>query len=192
MAMEIEAKMKVEDHAAVRERLHECGAEHIGEYLETNIFFDTPGRSLLVADQGLRLRQKRDLATHGESFFLTFKGATQASELKLREEVEIQVSSGRDAAELLRRLGFVQTLAFDKRRQSWKLDDCTIELDELPYLGTFVEIEGPGEPNVMRAREKLAMAARPLIRSSYTVLLMSHLEEHGWPGGPVVTFEASP
>ncbi len=187
MPVEIEAKMKVDDHAPIRERLHESGAERLGEYLETNTFFDTEDQSLFAADHGLRLRQNRDLATNREEFILTFKGPRQHGELKSREEIELTVGSGRDAAELLRSLGFSPVLSFEKKRQSWMLDGCRVELDDLPLLGTYVEIEGKQEDVILKVREKLALSNRPIIKTSYVALLMEQLQSRG-ASQRVVTF----
>ena len=58
--VELEVKLKVESLGPVRERLREIGAEYAGEVLETNRFFDTPDRSLMTSDRGLRIRSNRD------------------------------------------------------------------------------------------------------------------------------------
>ena len=187
--LEIEAKMKVDDHSPVRERLYECGAERVGEYLETNTFFDTQDQSLFAADHGLRLRQNRDLATNTEQFILTFKGPRQHGQLKSREEIELTVGSGRDAAELLRSLGYSPVLSFEKKRQSWTLDGCRVELDDLPLLGTFVEVEGKQEDVILRVREKLSLSNRPIIKASYVALLMEHLQARG-VSQRIVTFSS--
>ena len=41
--------------------------------------------------------------------------------------------------------------------RSWKLGGCTVELDELPHLGTFVEIEGPSEAAILKVRDQLQL-----------------------------------
>ena len=56
MAMEIEAKMKVDDLESIRLRLEAAGAVPDGQVMETNTFFDTPNGGLRDADKGLRLR----------------------------------------------------------------------------------------------------------------------------------------
>lgn len=177
MPTELEAKMKVDDFAAVRQRLEESGAKRMGSALETNIFFDTPQRTLLPADKGLRLRRKKDDQSGKEKFTITVKGPQQKGELKNREEAEVRVEDGDDAAGVLRALGYEPMLSFQKKRESWEVDGCKIELDEIPILGRFVEIEGPDERTVMRVREKLQLADRPLITAGYITMLARHLRE---------------
>src|SRR5579862_2657794 len=87
MAVEIEAKMAVEDLSQVRAKLTELNAQRIGQFFETNTFFDNEDRSLLAADKGLRLRLKRNIATGDEDHIITFKGPRQHGALKSREEV---------------------------------------------------------------------------------------------------------
>jgi len=177
MPIEIEAKMKVERFDEVRRRLGESGARRVGEVLETNRFFDTPDRKLLAADKGLRLRTARDVEGGRERHIITVKGPQRQGELKSREETEVDVADAQDARRVLQALGYEPTLSFEKRRESWELGRCKIELDELPLLGRFVEIEGPDEPTVMRLREKLGLADRPLIKTPYIKMLADYLKE---------------
>ncbi len=179
MPVEIEAKMKLGATDAVLKRLTECGAAPVGSYLETNTFFDTEDRALLARDQGLRVRVSRDLNTGKVSCVVTHKGPNQYGQLKQRQETELEVGDADDAARLLNQLGFVRYLSFQKKRQSWKLDGCKVELDEVPYLGHFIEIEGPSEETVMKVREKLGLSHLALIKSSYIAMLVAYLQEKG-------------
>jgi adenylate cyclase class 2 len=187
MPVEIEAKMAVANLETVRARLRDAGAEHAGAILETNTFFDTDDRSLLAADEGLRLRRNVDVASGAQEHVITYKGPRQHGALKTRDEVEVTVGSGEDAVQLLERLGFVRMLAFEKRRDSWRLGGCKVELDEVPYLGSYVEVEGPTEDLVLRVREQLGLADRPIVKSSYVALLMGYLQERG-QSRKIVTF----
>jgi predicted adenylyl cyclase CyaB len=186
--IEIEAKLSVPDHEQVRARLRDLGAQPVGSCLETNTFFDTEDRSLLAADEGLRLRKREDDETKRNTFSVTYKGPRRHGQLKSRDEVEMNVGSDRDAAMLFSRLGFLRVLSFEKRRESWKFGGCSIELDTLPHLGTFVEIEGPSEPMVLQVREQLQLSDRPLVKNSYIALLMTHLQDRG-DTSRTVTFE---
>lgn len=185
MSMEIEAKMAVENLAATRAKLQDLGAQRIGSFAETNTFFDTEDRSLLTADKGLRLRLNRNTETGHEDHIITYKGPRQPGPLKTREEVELTVDGATEATRLFERLGFARTLSFEKRRESWHLDKCKVELDELPYLGTFVEIEGPDEASVLRVRQRLNLADCALIKTGYVGMLTAYLQEHGQSMGDV-------
>jgi adenylate cyclase class 2 len=179
MPVEIEAKMKVADLAAVRARLESQGATPLGDHLERNVFFDTDDRSLLAADEGLRLRITQDTRNGSRVCIMTFKGPRQHGQLKSRDETEVTVGDFDNAAALLECLGFARVLSFEKRRQSWSLGGCKVELDDLPYLGSYVEIEGPREDAVMKVRETLQLSDRPLVKASYIAMLMTTLQERG-------------
>jgi predicted adenylyl cyclase CyaB len=179
MALEIEIKMKVEHLAPVRDRLRAIGATHVGEVMETNTFFDTADRALLASDCGLRLRHSRDCATKHEKVIVTYKGPRGEGPVKKREEIEVGVDRADAAEQMMERLGYVRQLSFEKRRETWRLDKCTVELDALPELGSFVEIECPSEADVMRIREKLGLADAPVVAKTYPDLVAHHLSDRG-------------
>lgn len=179
MPIEIEAKLKVDDLEAVRALLHSSGAVPIGRFFETNIFFDTPERKLLNSDAGLRLRIDRDLQSNNSTYILTHKGPRLHGPLKSRQETELAVADPDAAVALLEQLGFVRLVSFEKKRESWRLADCRVELDEVPHLGTFVEVEGPSEDSVLKVRQTLKLANRPILKSSYIAMLMDYLKSGG-------------
>jgi adenylate cyclase class 2 len=179
MPLELELKVKVQDFDALRKALAASGAKHIGAVLETNTFFDTPGKSLLAQDKGLRLRRTREQRTGQEHFVITVKGPALPGPFKSREEAETDVDDGARATGVLQALGYFPELSFEKRRESWTLEGCKIELDELPILGRFVEIEGPDEPTVTRVSERLDLSTLPPIKTSYISMLSRHLQETG-------------
>lgn len=185
MAIETEAKMRVPDFDAVRAALRGRGASRVGLTFETNTFFDTADRALLAGDEGLRLRTNRDVDSGRETHVITYKGPLQAGPLKSREEVELTVDDPAAAAALFQKLRFARVLTFEKRRETWKLDGCKAELDELPYLGTFVEVEGPGEAAVLKVREALGLADLPMIKTGYIAMLMDFVKERGDTRGEV-------
>ena len=179
MPVEIEAKMKIESAEAVLAALRERGAVELGSQIETDSFFDTDDRELLAADEGLRLRVAVDVKTNQSKALLTHKGPVGPGALKKRQEIETAVGNPETTGRVLEQLGYVQCLRYQKRRQSWKLDTCKVEIDEIPYLGRFVEIEGPSEEAVMRVREMLGLGGHTLIKSSYVAMLTAYLQERG-------------
>jgi len=189
MPVEIEAKMKVDGFDTVRNRLKELEAVFVGDALETNVFFDTEDRGLLAGDRGLRLRTAKSLPEGQTVNTITYKGPRLHGPLKSRDERELNVESPDGAVALLEALGYLRVLSFQKRRQSWKFDGCEVELDELPHIGLYVEIEGQSEADVMKVRESLNLNDRPLVKASYIALLMTYLQDHNRKER-VVTFPA--
>jgi len=175
--IEIEAKMRLTDRAAMERRLAEVGATPIARLIETNTFFDTPEGRLKSSDQGLRIRVETD-EQGGRRVIMTHKGPRAHGQLKSRTETEVQVDDARHAAAMLDALGFRRGLSFEKRRSRWRLDACNVELDTLPYLGQFIEIEGPSDHAILAVRQTLGLAEAALIRTSYIAMLVAYVREN--------------
>lgn len=178
MSIEIEAKMQLADPAALEAKLESVGAKRGPVLLEINRFFDSATGSLRMSDQGLRVRVEKSADNGREVVVITHKGPRAHGKLKQRRETELVVNDARIAAQLLNELGYTQTLSFEKRRRRWELDRCHVDIDTLPYLGDYVEIEGPDDKTVMGVRETLGMGKTPLIRAGYAAILTQYLAEH--------------
>jgi len=180
MALEIEAKIKVDSLAPFRTMLPGLGAKLGGEYLETNAIFDTEDHSLQAADKGLRVRAARNQADNTEQCTVTYKGPRRPGALKTRDETEISVGDFKKAVELLEVLSFMQVLSFEKKRQTWHFEGCKVELDELPgNLGLYIEIEGTSEQAIHKVQQAMGLGDRQLIKTSYVGMVMSHLQDKG-------------
>jgi adenylate cyclase class 2 len=151
----------------------------LGCVLETNHIFDRPDGSLRARGYGLRIRSARDTATGEQSHTLTLKGPVAAGPFKSREELEVRISDADTAASMLQQLGFVRILCYQKRRESWRLEECRVELDEPPHIGLFVEIEGPDEAAIRFVRDRLGLADAVHEKASYVPMLMAYCQEHG-------------
>src|SRR4051812_1610149 len=131
MPVELEAKMRVADLDGVRRKLRDVGATPLGRTHEVNRFYDAPDHLLRKQDQGLRLRTNRNADSGKEHHVVTMKGPRQQGKFKTREEVEFETDDFEATALVFTKLGYPLELMFEKRRESWKLDDCKVELDEL-------------------------------------------------------------
>jgi predicted adenylyl cyclase CyaB len=164
--------------AALEARLIAAGAEKVVELLEVNTFFDTPKGDLKAADEGLRVRLETSTDGSHVEATITHKGPRAHGRIKTRAESEVVVADAHAAAQLLIALGYVSVLSFEKRRRRWKLDGCRVEVDTLPYLGDFVEIEGPTEAAVLAVRRRLDLDHLPMISASYISMLVTYLSEN--------------
>lgn len=182
MTREIEAKFRVDSHEPVRLALRAAGATMISRVRETNRIFDRPDGSLRAAGCGLRVRSAVD--SNGTcAAAITFKGPVRPGAFKSREEIEITIGDAALANDLLGRIGFVEILAYEKNRESWRLDDCRVELDEPPHIGLFVEIEGPDEAAIQRVRDTLGLSGTTHERASYVRMMLEYRRRHGLPDG---------
>ena len=171
MGLEIEAKLRVESHDPIRQKLAELGAEPLGTVMETNHILDVADGGLRSAGSGLRIRTSKPIDGDVPTTTLTYKGPVEEGPFKKRQELELEIGSSAKCLELLAALGFTSVLVFKKRRESYALDAARIELDELPSLGRFVEIEAAQENTISSIQKQLGLGALAHIRQSYAALL---------------------
>ena len=190
MSEEIEAKVRIADPEAFRRRMVERSESGGETVFEDNRLFDDPAGTLRRRGAALRVREERPVAG-GEPLraTLTYKGPRAESELKRREEIEIEVQAAPGFAEatpgapglaaIFEAMGLRETFRYQKRRSVWRIGECEIALDELPHLGWFVEVEGPTERAVRAGLEDLGLADEPLVADDYIHLLTERLEQIG-------------
>lgn len=188
MGIEIEIKLRLADPAAMREQLSVVGASPLGAVLENNTYFDAPDARLRRSDCGLRIRTMRPVGgtvksktgpSHAAPLraVLTYKGPRRDGELKVRTEEEMTIGSPDTAQAILAALDYYPTLSFQKRRESFRLGEARIELDELPALGFFLEIEADDEETVQTARKALGLDDEPTITKNYIEMVAEHLAD---------------
>jgi len=172
MSHEIEAKFKAADFRAVRRRLTGLGAVYLGTDLQTDSYYDTPDRRLLGDDKGLRIRHMRRLRSPSSAdgkvpkadtrALLTYKGPADGHKrAKIRREIQTRVDSHQALGDILTALGLEPTLTIQKKRASYRLGSCLVELDELPVIGRFIEIEAPTPKQIEALRVKLDLHNQP-------------------------------
>jgi len=161
---EIEVKFFLKDIKVLEARLRSLNAELVSpRVLETNLRFDRPDGELRRTYQILRLR--RDYET-----YLTYKEAAQVGkEVSARREIEFMVSDYDAARSFLMALGYETVMMYEKYRTSYRLDECLVELDEMPY-GNFVEIEAADGSKIKPLAKKLSLDWEARSLDSYLVL----------------------
>jgi len=169
MALEIEAKLKVESLAPVAERLHVLGARLMANKAQEDLYFDNAQAQMLTTDKCLRVRT--EITEKATKISLTYKGPKQASDLKCREEIELPVSDFAQSKALLLGLGYEQIMTVLKRRSLWFHKECLICLDQVTGLGSFVEIEGSSSDVIHEVQKDLELAHVPHCQESYACLL---------------------
>lgn len=216
MPHEKEVKIQVTDLGELAARVRRAGGGHIGIFLQTDRFYDTPDGALRLRGSALRIRteQRLDLAAAAPNRsarsaqtapvapaapaaplapaapaapvaaggpvapgdaaprpLITFKGPRQpGGRLKVRLELQTRLDDVEAMAGILDACGLRQVLTVQKRRQSYRLGRCQVELDELPLLGCFVEIEGPDEQAIYAVKEALGIEGQPILESYLQLL----------------------
>lgn len=154
---------------------------------ETDIYFNGKERDFRRTDEALRLRSVVLLDGTRKSL-VTYKGPKLDSVSNARTEYETGVSDGETAQKLLEALGYRPLAVVDKVRQTYRLGEVTLCLDEVTDLGGFLELEllVPGEEQreaavarLLALLEALGISRERLSRRSYLELL-AEKRQGGW------------
>ena len=147
MKNEIEAKFVNINIDDIRSRLTELGAILIQPMRDMQrVTIDTP--ELKKKDAFVRIRNEGDKTT------ITYKQFNSLS-IDGVKEVEITVDDFDTAITLFKEAGLAYGSLQESRRETWKLDEVEIVIDEWPWLNPYIEIEAPSEDLVISTSEKL-------------------------------------
>lgn len=152
MKPEIEAKFLDVDHDALRTKLKEIGAECVHPMrLMKRKGYDFPDGRLRAEHNGwVRVRDEGDKIT------MSYKQLNNR-ELDGTHEVQLVIDSFDAADGFLRALGLEHNVYQETKRESWRLGDLEIELDEWPWAKPYMEMEGPDEATLKDLAIKLEL-----------------------------------
>jgi adenylate cyclase class 2 len=172
--VETEIKLPVADPEDAFSLLTNAGFQVVKpRVLESNVIFDTPDSKLRSSGCLLRVR------CAGDEHRLTFKGPADRGRHKTREEIEITVSDGSNAARVLGRLGFNPSFRYEKYRTEFARqgEPGVVTLDETP-IGCFLEVEGHGDW-IDKTSKRLGFDESQYITASYGSLYTRHCQARG-------------
>lgn len=152
MKTEIEVKFLNVDFDDIRTKLKSLGAvcEQPMRLMKRAII-DTPDQALRKKIGYIRVRDE------GHRVTLTFKQFDKTKDLHIAsaKEIEVAVSSFEDTVDLLLATGFAVRSLQESKRETWKLGDVEVVLDEWPWLKPYIEIEADTENQVKETSAKL-------------------------------------
>lgn len=184
IAEEIETKFAVDDFAAVRRALSSVGGAFLSRRFEENVVLDDGGATLRGRDVLLRIR--RDAACK-----LTLKLPAEAPEgsgLKVRREIETEVADGAALEAVFAVLGYAPFLRYEKVRETWRVGDALVCLDELPF-GRYLEIEGPAAA-IAELAGRLGLVMEQALPQTYHELHQAYRRAHSLPPDLSFVFSA--
>ncbi len=205
MGYETEIKLRVEDVRALRRVLKRIGAQLVGpgsgRVHEMNLIFDTPDGGLAKHGQLLRIRtETREGGKRAPRVVLTFKSppeelamgeaapAVRDRRYKVRQEIEVVLTDAAGLQKIFEGLGLKGWFRYEKYRTTYRLpgrvkwaQGLLLELDETP-VGTFLELEGPGEA-IDRAAKELGYGTKDYILKNYLVLYVEDCRRRGVAAG---------
>lgn len=164
MQTEIEAKFLDTNHDDMRAKLKALGA--ICEQTERVMRrknYDYPDKRLEKSVEGwIRVRDE------GNKVTLAYKQLNDRT-LHGTKEVSVTVSSFDDTCKFLEAIGMEEQSYQETKRESWKLGDAEIELDEWPWIPPFLEIEAPDEQQLREVAEKLGLSMDDAVHGSVEI-----------------------
>lgn len=178
---ELKARVPPERLAQVRAALGP--AERVEEHAD--LYFQHPCRDVAATDEAIRLSRR---ASRVE---LTWKGPKLDATTKARREVVVPVADAEAARAFLEALGCSAAMEVRKVRSIHRAAAFEVALDDVPGLGTFVELERilpPDAPRDVPEREARALLATWGItqteRRSYLELLLAQEDARTKPETP--------
>ncbi|MBV9158226.1 MAG: class IV adenylate cyclase, partial [Acidobacteriaceae bacterium] len=171
---EVEVKIRLANPAGILDRFRSSGlAESVPRQFEANTLYDTSAYDLRKQEMLLRLRQI------GEKGVITWKGRGNPGVYKSRAELETTVGSVETLAQILNQLGFRPFFRYEKYRTEFvaKPRQGVVTLDETP-IGTFLELEGPGDW-IDEIAKQLGFSRADYIVDSYGRLYLAECERRG-------------
>src|SRR5579871_3536712 len=159
--LEVEVKFANADHAALERRLKAWGATEVEERRDEDHYFNAPDRDFARTDEALRVRSV------GAKNFITYKGPRRDAATKTREELELPLPDGPEAAadfrRLLTRLGYRPSGVVRKSRKVFEAErdgfPLHASLDDVDGLGRFAELEIVAEEGRYEAAKATILAA---------------------------------
>jgi adenylate cyclase class 2 len=141
MKTEIEATFPDIDVDGLRRKLEKAGAVlEQPMRLMRRIVIETP--EMAERDEFLRVRDE------GNKVTLTYKENHHSNVIAEVKEAETMVGDFDATVLILEKAGLKANSYQETRRETWRLSDTEIVLDEWPWLEPLVEIEGPSEARV--------------------------------------------
>lgn len=180
---ETEVKFYVRNLKKMEMRLLELKALLIQPRVhEINFRYDLPDGSLRAKGQVLRLR-------YDTNAILTYKGPSAITDgVWSRTELESTIGDLKTTQRILEALGYIQIFIYEKYRTVYKIHDCRIMLDELPY-GDFVEIEGSDAASIRKIVLHIGLDFESAVSAGYARIFENYNSKYGFPPSDL-TFEA--
>jgi predicted adenylyl cyclase CyaB len=171
--IEIEVKHKIKNEKEaekIRKKLKEIAKQERKEK-ELNLIFDLPDSSF--RKKGFLLRLRKDSENT-----LTFKSPTgKKGNFKERKETELKIKDFERTQKLLEKMHFSPFFVYEKKREYFELHGTEILLDELPFIGFYLEIEGT-KKGITETEKKLGLKEKNRITKNYLQLFLEFKKKH--------------
>lgn len=186
---ELEIKIAIESQAhfqQVYERCRRAFGNPSSHFIQLDEYYDTPDRQLKKQDLVIRIRSTGDKKT----IALKSPRIELESGMTSRVELEFLSAENETVKNQLIRQGLNSYESSEKERWTFIHNDCEIVLDKLPFIGSFMEIEGPSEIAIKEIVQLLDLSSCKIVRQNYGEPMIEKFRELQLPLSNVrATFE---
>ena len=163
MQTEIEVKFLDVNFDDVRKKLADLGAvcTHPMRMMRRSLI-EEPHHSAVHGF--IRIRDEGDKIT------MTYKQRDDEFAMHGTKEIEVEVSDFDATVKLLEAAGWPPITYQESKRETWKLGDTEIVLDEWPWIPPYIEVEAPSEQLVRETTEKLGFSWNDKVIGSIDVI----------------------
>lgn len=173
---ELEIKIRIESDDHFKRLLDLCTVLYgppKSHVLQRDEYYDSSDNQLRNQDLVLRIR------TIGNERMIALKSprVQLPSGMSKRIELEFSSTDGSKVEEQLKQQGLKAYQIQEKERWTFVHDDSEILLDRLPFIGSFVEIEGPDEKTIQEIVKSLSLTSHEVVLKNYGELMRSKFKE---------------
>lgn len=177
---ELEVKIAIDSEEDFKKTFDSCikfFGSPCSHFKQLDEYYDDIESQLKKLDLVLRIR------TIGETKIIALKGPRMelASGMTKRLELEFESAHSSKVHEQLLHQGLKTNESYEKERWTFIHNDCEIVFDKLPFIGSFIEIEGPSEEAIFDLMKKLNLSSDAIVRKHYGELIKKKFQELGLP-----------
>jgi adenylate cyclase class 2 len=167
---EIEIKFRLSDPDEIRRQLKSVGAVLNGKVFERNVTFDDAAREFGNDMNMLRVRDDGHIT-------ITFKEKPRDHRFMKRREINLKTEDFQKSIDMIKSLGFLPVWSYEKHRENWILGKTLITVDRLPFIGDWMEIEGP-EKEIDKTIKLLGLSHKDGVKKTYKRVFQDYCAEN--------------
>lgn len=171
--LEIKLALNPKEFDLVFQRCEELFGPPSSYLHQLDEYFDTQDNQLKQQDLVIRIRSNGDTQT----IALKSPRVDLPNGMTKRIELEFKTLEGEKVRQQLNHQGLASHESAEKIRWTFCKDAIEIVLDKLPFIGTFIEIEGPSEEAIEAVISKLGLSSHEPIRNNYGELMKAKFKE---------------
>ncbi len=172
-------RVKVKRLDSLTRRLASQGAKHAQDVAQMTTHYKNLQAETQEEGLKLCLSLEQDVKNSYRKAILSWTRPSDHGNDAGRQKLEMTSNDVPMISNLIEALGYRPYRHVETRRHRWTWRGCAVSLDLVPYLGPFVEINGPSEQAVQKVLHQLGLGASRCLVQSDQSLLDAFLAQRG-------------